>query len=238
MTAAERHSADPILAFSQLVHDLKNQLSIVIAASDALARLLPQGVGVIEVEALVKSAERAATLTEEILVGAMIGAGGGLEPRPPVDLSAATRMMMSTLRRILGDRVEVRLRESYEPAAVFADMIQLERILINLALNARDAMPEGGRLTIEIATIPAALRGAGSAPTKVRLMVTDTGCGMTPEVKGRMFEPLFTTKLRGTGLGLTSVATTVRQLEGTIAVDSVVGRGTTVMITLPLAPDQ
>ena len=87
----------PILAFSQLVHDLKNQLTIVIACTDALARIIPDGVVDIELKMLVKSAERAAALTDEFLVGAMIGAHPGLGPRPTVELNAATRATLPTM---------------------------------------------------------------------------------------------------------------------------------------------
>ena len=117
---------------------------------------------------------------------------------------------------------------------ISADIVQIERILVNLVLNAADAMPDGGALVIETALIPVAPGPGGAKASQVQLTVTDSGAGMTPEVKGRIFEPLFTTKPRGTGLGLTSVAYTVRQLEGTIAVDSGPNRGTTVTVTLPL----
>jgi two-component system cell cycle sensor histidine kinase/response regulator CckA len=235
MTAAERQSLDPILAFSQVVHDLKNQLTIVMACTDALALLVPKGVADLELEALIKSAERASALSDEFLVGAMIGAHDRNEPRPAIDLNASIRTMMRTMRQICGEQIDLCLRESPHPVPVAADMIQIERILINLVLNARDAMPEGGTVTIETTFIPPVPRAPGGPKAaRVRVMVTDTGRGMTPEVKGRMFEPLFTTKTRGTGLGLHSVAYTVRELDGTIAVESVVDRGTTVIVTLPI----
>jgi two-component system, cell cycle sensor histidine kinase and response regulator CckA len=235
MTAADRHLSQSILAFSQLVHDLKNQLAIVLACTDVVARVIPKGVADTELEALVKSAERASALSDTFLVGAVIGSHDDLETRPPVDLNTALRSTLPTLRRILGDRIEVRLRQSPHPLPIASDLIQIERILINLVLNARDAMPEGGTLTIETTFIPPAPRPPGGPkPPQVRLMVTDSGVGMTPEVKGRMFEPLFTTKPHGTGLGLNSVAYTIRDLDGTIAVDSAINRGTTVVVTLPL----
>jgi signal transduction histidine kinase len=232
MPAAER--TDPILAFSQLVHDLKNQLTIVVACTDALARIIPDGVVDIELNMLVKSAERASALTDEFLIGAMIGGHPGFGPRPTIELNAATRATLPTLRRIAGGRIDLRIRESSDPLPVSAAMVQVERILINLVLNAADAMPDGGALVIETAMVPVAACPGGTKPPHVQLTVSDSGRGMTPEVKGRIFEPLFTTKPRGTGLGLTSVAYTVRQLEGTIAVDSGPSRGTTVTITLPL----
>ena len=183
MDAAERQSSDPILAFSQVVHDLKNQLTIVMACTDALALLVPRGVADTELEALIKSAERASALSDEFLVGAMIGAHDRLEPRPAIDLNASLRTMMRTVRQICGEQIELCLRESPNPVPVAADMIQVERILINLVLNARDAMPEGGGLTIETTYIPAVPRAPGGPKAaRVRLMVTDTGRGMTPEI--------------------------------------------------------
>lgn len=235
MTAAERQASPSILAFSQLVHDLKNQLMIVLACTDAVARTVPKGAADVELDALVKGSQRAIALTEEFLVGAVIGAHDARCECLPIDLNAAIRTTIPTLRRIAGEHTEVRFRESPHSLPIAADMIQVERILNNLALNARDSMPEGGSLTIETTFIPAVPRGPGAAkPAHVRLMVTDTGRGMTAEVKGRMFEPLFTTKARGTGLGLNSVAYTVRDLQGTIAVESTVNRGTSVIVTLPL----
>jgi two-component system cell cycle sensor histidine kinase/response regulator CckA len=234
MTAADRHPSDPILAFSQLVHDLKNQLTILMACTDAVTRAVPAGLATAEIQALVKCADRASALTDEFLVGAMIGGHQRLDPRPAVDLNAAARASLPTLIRLAGGGIDLQLRVSPEPVPVGADMVQIERILVNLVLNARDAMPSGGSLTIETTFLPTASGGPGARTGQVRLTVTDTGRGMTPEVKGRMFEPLFTTKARGTGLGLNSVAYTVRELDGTIAVDSGVDRGTTVTIVLPL----
>ena len=165
----------------------------------------------------------------------MIGTHDRVEPRPAIDLNSSVRTMMRTMRQICGEQIALCLRETPNPAPVAADMIQVERILINLILNARDAMPDGGTLTIETTFIPPVPRAPGGPKAaRVRLTVSDTGRGMSPDIKGRMFEPLFTTKTRGTGLGLHSVAYTVRELEGTIAVESVVDRGTTVFVTLPL----
>ena len=236
MTAAEKHHpSDPIIAFSQLVHDLKNQLTILIACTDAVVRAVPRDVARPQLEALVKSAERATALTEEFLVGAMIG-HARVDSRPAVDVNTVLRSTLPTLLRLAGDAIAVDLRLSPEPVPVSADTLEIERIVLNLVLNARDAMPAGGAIAIQTTFVPPLPGGpAGPKPPQVRLTVTDTGRGMTPEVKGRMFEPLFTTKLRGTGLGLNSVACTVRELAGTIAVESGVDRGTTVTVTLPIA---
>jgi signal transduction histidine kinase len=121
---------------------------------------------------------------------------------------------------------------------VVAELVELERILMNLALNARDAMAGEGVLTIETAVVDPSSNEASEVslpPSRAHLIVSDTGHGMTPEIRARMFEPFFTTKDYGTGLGLSSVAFTVRQLGGTVLVESKPGRGTSVSVLLPLA---
>lgn len=224
---------DQQLALSQLVHDLKNQLTIMLACADDVARVVPQGTADTQVALLQRCAERASAIAEEFLIAAHPRS----ESRRTVDLNLAVRSAQSTLARVTGSNIELELRLSPETIPVAAELIELERILLNLALNARDAMPDGGLLTIETERIPEVGPGHGSVPSaaKARLTVRDTGGGMTAEVKGRMFEPLFTTKPRGTGLGLNSVAFTVRQLQGMISVESRLNNGTIVQIVLPLA---
>ena len=129
------------------------------------------------------------------------------------------------LRRLLGEGVELASFPANEPAYVFADPGQLEQVLGNLATNARDAMPQGGKLTIAVS----------AEPTVVDLRVSDTGTGMTDEVKSRLFEPFFTTKPvgRGTGLGLATSLSIVEQAKGSIEIESTPGCGTTFIIRLP-----
>ncbi|MEO7273797.1 MAG: ATP-binding protein, partial [Vicinamibacterales bacterium] len=135
------------------------------------------------------------------------------------------------IERLIGEPVKVQLLLDPREGIVRADRGQLQQVLLNLAVNARDAMPDGGRLTIATQAEPGEV---------VRVMVSDTGCGMPPEVQARIFEPFFTTKEqgRGTGLGLATAYGTISQLGGTIAVDSVVGVGTRFIIGLPETSDR
>lgn len=203
-----------------------------LACADDVARVVPLGVADNQIALLQRCAERASAIAEEFL----IAAHPRFEGRRTVDLNLAVRSAHATLARVTGAGIHFELRLSHEPVPVAAELIELERILLNLALNARDAMPDGGALTVETERIAPIAQGSTSASVgKARLTVRDTGRGMPAEVKGRMFEPLFTTKPRGTGLGLNSVAFTVRQLQGMISVESSVDIGTTVTIVLPLA---
>jgi signal transduction histidine kinase len=154
-------------------------------------------------------------------------------------LSTVVRGMSKVLGSLLRDDIEVRLPDEGQAGRVYADPSQLAQIVMNLAVNARDAMPQGGRLTIDALDVELGGELAASldAPpgSYVLLRVSDTGTGMTREVQARIFEPFFTTKEpgSGTGLGLSTVFGIVRQSGGYIAVASEVGRGTTFSVYLP-----
>ena len=157
-----------------------------------------------------------------------------------IDLNRVVREIEQMLRRLIGEDVIMATQLPPEQLCIKADLTQLEQILVNLAVNARDAMPSGGRLTIETATVtfagPHAEDGATVPPGRyVRLSVSDTGCGMTPDTKARVFEPFFTTKEKGkgTGLGLATVYGAVTQLGGFIFVRSRLHQGTTFEVYLP-----
>ena len=179
---------------------------------------------------------RAADLTRQLLVFSR------RQPLHPVriDLNALVQSLMNLLRRLLPENIAIDLRPGLALASVNADPTQLEQVIINLCVNARDAMESGGKLTIETdnAVIdehdrevhPWARQGRF-----VRLRVTDTGTGIAPEVLERIFDPFFTTKghLRGTGLGLANVYGIVQQHGGLVHVDSEVGQGTAFQVYLP-----
>ena len=186
-----------------------------------------------------KAAERAAELTHQLLVFARREV-----VRPQVlDLDSVVSAVEEMLRRTLGEHIEVVIKPAGDLWPVLADSGQLERVLVNLAVNARDAMPDGGTLTIDTANITDAdtMAGVPSAPPgrKVRLRVSDTGTGMAADVIQHAFEPFFTTKEAGagTGLGLATVYGILAQAEGNIQIYSEPGTGTTFTITLPVTTE-
>jgi two-component system cell cycle sensor histidine kinase/response regulator CckA len=145
-----------------------------------------------------------------------------LKPRP-LDLNAVLADTGLLLRRLLGEHVELELRPAGDLGTVRADPGQLEQVIVNLAVNARDAMPNGGRLTIET-------RNAGD---HVELVVSDTGIGMDEETRAQVFEPFFTTREQGVGLGLASVYGIVHQSGGEVTVESAPGEGAVFVVRLP-----
>src|SRR6202023_1810418 len=158
----------------------------------------------------------------------------------PLDLTLVVRDVEPMLRRLISERITVKTVLAAHLHPVLADATQLDQVLMNLSVNARDAMPDGGVLTIETrnveldAVFVRAHEGAQAGPY-VQLTVSDTGVGMTPAIQARIFEPFFTTKERGhgTGLGLAAVYGIVKQFGGYIDVESEVGQGTTFTIYLP-----
>jgi signal transduction histidine kinase len=228
-----------------VAHDFNNLLTAISGYAELLLAELPAGDPKHEfADEIARAAERAAALTHQLLV---FSRRQVLVPEV-LDLNAVVGEMDKMLRRLIGEDVELDTALSPTLGQVRADRGQLEQVLLNLAVNARDAMPRGGRLTIETANVQAlrsaAEPGVSLAPgAYVRLCVADTGQGMSPATQARVFEPFFTTKEpgRGTGLGLATVYGIVKQSEGHIAVDSEAGRGTAFRIYLPMvaarAPD-
>jgi two-component system cell cycle sensor histidine kinase/response regulator CckA len=194
---------------------------------------LPAGAADQEYDDLCQSVGHAAALIHELWESRATSAAG-----QPVDMNRVITLASDTLARVAGDRILLRRDLSVAPVPIIADVADIERILLNLVLNARDAMPEGGVLTIEtrvsLQSPDSDEVGTPSCP-RARLTVSDTGRGMTQKVKASMFEPYFTATGGVTGLGSSSIATTVIRVGGTLSVGSELDGRTCVTVYLPLA---
>ncbi len=205
-----------------VAHDFNNLLTAILGhAGLALRELRPGDPGRTHLEGIQKVAERAAGLTRQLLT---ISRRQVMQPTS-LDPGIVLREMEGLLRHLLGEGIRMELLLDPGLGTLRADRSQVEQVILNLAVNARDAMPGGGRLTI----------WACNAGDAIRLAVTDTGCGMDRETLSHLFEPFFTTKPpgKGTGLGLATVYGIVTQIGGTIRVESEPARGTRVEIVLP-----
>jgi two-component system, cell cycle sensor histidine kinase and response regulator CckA len=220
-----------------IAHDFNNLLTVIMGAGALLLdEVGPDRPERRDVEDIVASAQHGAALTRQLL--AFIRREE-LEPRV-LDLNAVVANIERLLRRLIGEDVQLLTVRSSEDSLVRADPGQLEQVIANLAINARDAMPGGGALTLTTENVVLDERfvrahpGARLGP-HVKLSVSDTGTGMSQAVKARLFDPYFSTKApgKGTGLGLSTVYGIVQQSDGYITVDSELGRGTTFRIYLP-----
>jgi two-component system cell cycle sensor histidine kinase/response regulator CckA len=219
-----------------VAHDFNNILGVILGYGGLLLRGQPAGSpGAARVEQILKAAERGAGLTRQLLA---FGRRQILQPRL-VDPNALVQDLAPMLRRLIGEDVELTIA-AHAAGTVEADPGQLEQVIMNLVVNARDAMPRGGHLAIRTEDVVldeayASLHPDLRAGCFVMLAVSDTGHGMTAETMGRAFEPFFTTKdpEKGTGLGLATVHGIVRQSGGHVFVYSEVGRGTTFKVYLP-----
>jgi signal transduction histidine kinase/CheY-like chemotaxis protein len=222
-----------------VAHDFNNLLTVINGHCELLlAQLPPYDSRRASVLAIAEAGEHAAGLTRQLLAFSR----RQVRAVEVLDLNAVVTDMARLLRRLVGEDIELVTRLSAAPALVAADRAQLQQVLLNLAVNARDAMPHGGQLVIETALVAhdeGPVLADPEAPTgpRVRLTVTDTGCGMDAATQARLFEPFFTTKPegRGTGLGLATVYGIVRQSGGGIRVQSAPGRGSRFEIDLPRA---
>lgn len=218
-------------------HDLNNLLTAIIAYSD----LLTDGLAECDdlrtyVQEIRVAVDRASALTKQLVT---FSRRQVLQPRP-LDLNTAVKSMEDMFRRLISEEIELVTLLDPNIGLVRADKGQVDQILLNLVVNARDAMKQGGKLTIETASVNLDATYAGrhmdvTAGPYVMLAVSDTGCGMDDDTRSHMFEPFFTTKERdkGTGLGLSTVFGIVKQSNGHIWVYSEPGQGTTLKIYLP-----
>jgi signal transduction histidine kinase len=223
------------LATVLLAHDLQNLLAIMSACVDSLAARSLE---------ITRADRDFAELNEAIdsafRLSAALLAAVGLQHRQDrlvIDVHELLGRYRGTLQRMLGEHVRLVVKFDAASSIVEATAVQLEWILLNLAANGRDAMPEGGILVIETSTIDRSLNPQ-DAPVRavryLRLTVRDEGTGIADAARARMFEPFFTTAAVGSGLGMTSVAATVRMLRGWLYVESSADRGTSVHVLLPL----
>ena len=220
-----------------IAHDFNNILTAILGTCALMQRELPPGSAAREdVDEIERSASRAAGLTRQLLAYSRRQV---LQPEV-LDLNAVVEDLDRMLRRLIGEDIELVTTLGADLGRVLADRGQIEQVVLNLAVNARDAMPRGGRLTIETAEARDDPAPAGGAtPHRVMLAISDTGVGMSDEVRSHLFEPFFTTKEvgKGTGLGLATVYGIVRQSGGSIAVESAPGRGSTFRVFLPRVDD-
>jgi two-component system, cell cycle sensor histidine kinase and response regulator CckA len=218
-----------------LAHDFNNILSVILSYTSLALEELPAGLPVrAEIEEVQHAGERASDLTRQLLA---FSRQQLVQPRV-IDLGATLQGMEKMLRRLLGEDVALEISTHQSTGTVIADPSQIEQLVMNLAVNARHAMPGGGKLTIETANVDheaVLVEGGVAAGPFVMLSVTDNGVGMDAVTRERIFEPFFTTKEKGkgTGLGLSTVFGIVKQTGGHISVTSAPGAGTTFRICVP-----
>jgi PAS domain S-box-containing protein len=207
-----------------IAHDFNNLLTVITGHCGLLLdRLSLRDPLRREIEGIRAAAQRGAALTRHLLA---FSRRQVLSPSR-LDLNVVLTEMSEILRRLIGENIELDFQTDPQPTPVLADRSQIEQVILNLATNARDAMPRGGRLTFRTHLL--------ESERAVMLEVSDTGSGIDPAVQARIFEPFFTTKPKGTGLGLSTVYGIVKQSGGDISVESIPGAGATFRVRLPAA---
>jgi len=220
LTLAQKAEAIGSLA-AGVAHDFNNVLMVVRACSALLLKRVSDEAARRDVDQIDEAARRGAELTRQLLAFSLEQAD-----RPELtDVNVVVDQTLELLRRVIGDQIEIELDLEPELPPILVDRSRLGQVIVNLAINARDAMPDGGTLAL-------VTRVAG---LEVLLRVSDTGIGMGEETRERIFDPFFTTKDSGTGLGLANVRDIVVQSRGRIELESVPGRGTTFELAFPAA---
>lgn len=222
-----------------VAHDFNNLLTAIIGYSQLLEDKLDSQDETREFARIIHQAgDKAAELTKQLLA---FSRRQLLQPKV-LDLNTVVRDMDKLLQRVIGEHIRFQIELRATDARVLADPVQLEQVILNLGVNARDAMPRGGSLTIateNCASTTVPVDGQSRPDDQVLLIVSDTGCGMDAQTKERIFEPFFTTKGvgKGTGLGLATVYGIVQQSGGGIVVESELGKGSRFVISLPRSTD-
>jgi two-component system, cell cycle sensor histidine kinase and response regulator CckA len=223
-----------------IAHDFNNILTVIIGYTELMQKELPEGSGLLQDIAVIREAgEKASLLTGQLLAFSR----KQVLKMKPVDLNRVVEDLARMLRRVIGEDIIFDLHLASKLGPVIADAGQLEQVLLNLAVNARDAMPDGGHFILETLVVDIDREyidhhAEAHLGPHVLLAVTDTGTGISPQVREHIFEPFFTTKEvgKGTGLGLATVYGIIKQHGGQIYVYSEPGKGTTFKIYLPTAP--
>jgi two-component system cell cycle sensor histidine kinase/response regulator CckA len=240
---ARLHQSQKLETIGRLVggvaHDFNNRLLVIMGHTELMKRAAAQHPQLEpHADMVLESARRAADLTRQLLA---YGRLQFLSPKP-LDLNRIVDGMRGMLERLIGEQVEL-VTVLGAKSSTYADAGQLEQVLLNLVLNARDAMPQGGRLTVETSDVDIGPENPVSdlAPGRyVALSISDTGTGIPEAVRPRVFEPFFTTKEvgKGTGLGLATVDGIVRQSGGAISFKTLEGRGSAFTVHLPLSTEE
>ncbi len=220
-----------------VAHDINNILTTIIGANSLAQMKLPPNHQALEYLSMIDTAgERAANVTRQLLAFSR----KQVLDLKVVDMNTVISNTVKMLGRMIGEDVQLQFKPAASLRNVKADKTQIEQVLMNLVVNARDAMPDGGQIVIETENVDGPLMSAGNAAilsneAHVRLSIRDNGCGMTEEVKQRIFEPFYTTKVlgKGTGLGLATVYGIVMQHKGHVLVESTPGKGTVFHVYLP-----
>ncbi|ANP47316.1 PAS domain S-box protein [Candidatus Viadribacter manganicus] len=215
-----------------VAHDFNNLLTVILSNAELLETSLAGNDQLHMLAEMTRlAAERGAELTSRLL---SFSRRQALDPQP-VDVRALANSMDQLLRRALGEQVEIRIVSNGDVWDALIDALQLESALLNLCINARDAMPGGGTLTVEVSNVALDAEAGSPAGDFVILSVCDTGAGMDENTRARVFEPFFTTKEvgKGSGLGLSMVYGFITQSKGRIAIESELGKGTCVKLYLP-----